>query len=509
MKVIENALIWPGHGKQFQGALIINDKGLIEEVGTIEKVKLNPNYEKCEKIDANGCTVIPAFTDSHCHLAGIVRGRCFIDLSEANSMSEAIQLLADSAQKVSTDSNLPWIFGGKFNETRFPDNKIPNRYDLDIIQNPVIIQRICCHLHIINSAALKIIGAHNFDGYEGAEIDDKGELNGILHENSCEPIMPYIDDIELSDDDFTTVFNEFLSYGVSEVHTVGASGSGLSEKIYQYQKMKSQNNLPIKIVCYMDQEMPIGSYLGDDFISYGGFKIFMDGSLGAQTAALRKNYNCCDSNGVLIHSDEEVEQILKKANSKMQQVMAHCIGDRGIEQIVRACEKVEPIYPVKLTHVQICPKDLIEKISKLKIFCDVQMHMLVSDDPLLEKWIGKERVPDVFPINSLIKAGVTVTGSSDAPVEPFNPMTGIWAAVVRTENTCGSENISLEDALKMYTVNAQKLVRREERKGTLETGKVADIAIFDCDIFQVDPQELKNCKVVKTIVNGEIKYQRE
>ena len=506
MIAIENAMIWPGFGAQFHGSLIIDENGIIDEVGDCEKIKLNKLYPDCKKINANSSTVIPAFTECHCHLASIVRDRKFVDLSGAKTYEEVMEIIVNASKTVPEGS---WIFGAKFNETKFPDKRIPKRDDLDVIKNPVVIQRICCHLDIINSAAINIIGEKKLESLEGVLKDENGRLNGFLQESSIQCVIPYIDKIPLSDDDFNDVFNEYMSYGVAEIHTVGANCSGLSEHIYQYQDMKQRGKLPVKIVVYLDQETDIGSYLGDDFVSYGGLKIFMDGSLGAQTAALREKYNCCDGTGILNHTDEELLHILEKANSKSQQIMAHCIGDRGIEQIVRVCEKIKMKYPVKLTHVQLCPKDLIERISKLNIITDVQMHMLVSDSPLLEMWLGKERIKDVFPINSMIKAGITVTGSSDAPVEPFNPMTGIWASVVRPSNTSQEENIPLEEALKMYTSNAQKLTGRQDRKGTLEKGKIADIAIFDCNIFEIDPNKLKECHVVQTIINGKIMWERK
>lgn len=509
MLAIENAMIWPGFGQQFYGSLIVNQDGKIEDVGEPEKIKSNPLYQSCNKIDVNKCTVIPAFTDCHCHLSSIVRHKSFIDLSSAKSANEVIETLSNVAKKLQPKS---WIFGKNFNETNFPDWKIPTRFDLDVISNPIIIQRVCFHLHIINSAAFEIIGMSKFDGIEGAVRNENGELNGLLQEAASQLIIPFIDSIQLSSTDYQSVFNEFLSYGVAEIHTVGAPESGLSDSIYAYQKMRKSGELPVKIVVYLTQDIPFGSFFGDDYIMYGGRKIFMDGSLGANTAALRERYNCCDTLGILNHTDEELESILLKAKQQDLQIMAHCIGDRGIEQIVRMIEKVNPSVPVKLTHVQICPKDLCERIANLgsdKVIVDVQMLMLISDSPLLESWIGKDRIRDVFPLRSLIERNVVVTGSSDAPVETFNPMAAICAAVVRTPETGPHECIELSDALKMYTSNPQILVQRQNKKGTIEQGKVADLAIFECDIFNIAKDKLKDCKINTTIINGKIVYNRK
>jgi predicted amidohydrolase YtcJ len=191
----------------------------------------------------------------------------------------------------------------------------------------------------------------------------------------------------------------------------------------------------------------------------------------------------------------------------------HVIGDRGLDQFLNVLERlqsegIESRWPVKLTHVELCHPDQVARIAALKAFCDIQPGQLTTEASFLPSVIGHSRMQHCFPLRSLINAGVVVAGSSDAPVEPTNPMIGIQAAVVRHPAMNLEERISLHEALQLYTINAQKLVKNDHRKGLLRPGYLADIAVFEKDLFAVEPSTLTECKVAVTIVNGAVVFRR-
>jgi predicted amidohydrolase YtcJ len=159
-------------------------------------------------------------------------------------------------------------------------------------------------------------------------------------------------------------------------------------------------------------------------------------------------------------------------------------------------------------HCELCHPDQVERIARLGAFCDMQAGQLTSEASFLPSVIGRERMMHCFPFRSLIDAGVIVVGSSDAPTEPPNPMIAIRAAVVRHPTMNLDERISLHEALQMYTINAQKLIMNNHKKGLLVPGHLADIAVFEDNLFAVHPEALDECKVAATIVNGQIAYKR-
>jgi predicted amidohydrolase YtcJ len=196
-----------------------------------------------------------------------------------------------------------------------------------------------------------------------------------------------------------------------------------------------------------------------------------------------------------------------------EQIMAHVIGDRGLDQLLSVLERLESEgvrsdWPVKLTHCELCHPDQVKRIARLGAFCDVQPAELVGEAEYLPYILGTERMQHCFPFRSLVDAGVVCAGSSDAPVDSANPLIGIRAAVVRHPLMNVDERISLNDALKMYTINAQKLVRNDHQKGLLLPGYIADVAVFQEDLFDVSPDALTQCQVAATIVDGRVAYQR-
>jgi predicted amidohydrolase YtcJ len=193
--------------------------------------------------------------------------------------------------------------------------------------------------------------------------------------------------------------------------------------------------------------------------------------------------------------------------------MAHVIGDAALDQILNVlerlrAEKIESAWPVKLTHVQMCRPDQVERIARLGVCCDVQPCHLLSDAQFLPAALGQERFNWCLPLASLCRAGVVLTGGSDARVELHDPLLALHAALVRGPGFNDPERIALHEALKLYTINAQKIVKNDHRKGLLKPRYLADIVVFAEDLFAVAPEDLPSCKVAATIVSGRVAYRR-
>jgi predicted amidohydrolase YtcJ len=257
----------------------------------------------------------------------------------------------------------------------------------------------------------------------------------------------------------------------------------------------------------------MSSGFGDDWLAYGGLKIFVDGAYGARTAALRAPFADAGHRGMLIHTDKELLTLVRAAFERDLQVMAHCLGDRALDVLLDQIEKVRALgiqnkWPVKFTHVELCHPDQLARMAAAGGFCDVQARQLVSDAPYLEQIVGPERKQQCFAFRSMIAAGLTLAGSCDAPVESTNPLTGIQAAVLREPTMNPAERITLDEALRMYTINTQRMIRNDHRKGLLMPGYWADIAVFDTDLFAVPVERITDCRVAATVVDGRIRYRR-
>jgi predicted amidohydrolase YtcJ len=507
--VIINGMIWDGVQKPFLGTLTCTNH--INSVCHGVSVTIPTD---AEVFDAKGGSVIPAFTDVHQHFSACAHkdSSKFVRLDGAHSLAEAINLLIDRSQ-----TTLPgeWIIGTTLNHNQFTVRTLPTRIDLDAVPNPVLVTHQCGHSFFMNSLAISTIGESQFSNVEGVGRDSIGRMTGILEDGANAPLLRYFK--KLNDEctvDWINAMNSVLRLGIAEVHAIEANIILAQEPVHVYESLRDSGQLSVRIRLYLTERPNEHSIEDDEWLSYGGHKIFVDGAFGGRTAAMREPFNDVNRRGVLCYTDDELYKCLKKTFECGLQLMVHVIGDRGLDQLLDVLEKlasegVHSDWPIKLTHCELCHPEQIDRIARIGAFCDVQPGQLTSEVSFLPDVIGHERMQHCFPFRSMIDAGITIVGSSDAPVDPDNPLIGIHAAVVRHEAMNLKERISLHEALKMYTINAQKLIKNDHKKGLLLPGYLADIAVFEEDLFAVNPEKLPECKVAATIVNGKIAYRRD
>lgn len=523
--VLQEGKIWTGNGgSPFIGSILLSGNSIIA-VDEDEEILNHPLAKYAKKINVKGKTVLPGFTDSHIHLRTYARQSYGIDLGKCNSKGDVLAKIRKHSQNKGPND---WIYGYNFNETNWRENKILTRHDIDSldIPNPVLLMRICLHLYVANSRAIEQAGGEFNPAFQNAERDERGTLNGIFPESSGLSIVDSFENSLSGNSDFLgileKVYKELLSYGISEIHTVGASSLGLNEDFDLYVRLKETGNLPLRTVVYLD-EFPseeITRYPGNDWLKYGGLKIFLDGSLGPRTASLSSPYSDFNTTGILNHTEEELHNLFVKAEHNNLQVQTHVIGDAAIEQLLNVLEYMENkegprrTYPHKISHIQICRPDQVERVSRLDVVCDVQPNSIASDARMSVSRLGEERLDWAFPFKSLMTKGVTLLGSSDCPVEPFNPFLGLRAAVLRKDMSNfpnngwnREESLTIEEALQLYTTNPPKAVGKGEKKGILTPGYLADVVVLDRDIFDIDPESYPDIKVKANIIDGKIVFE--
>jgi hypothetical protein len=252
----------------------------------------------------------------------------------------------------------------------------------------------------------------------------------------------------------------------------------------------------------------IRSGFGDEWVRIGAVKIFTDGSLGARTAALDAPYDDDPENqGVTMYSQQQLDNVVSEAHRSGFQIAAHAIGDKAIAMALHAITKADESISKKnlrhrIEHASVLNTELIRQMKEAGVVVSVQPHFIISD-VWLEQRVGARRTSLAYPLHSLLQAGLMLVGGSDCPVEPLTPLSGIEAAV----NRAGSEAVTVEEAMTIYTRNAAYASFEENIKGTIAPGKLADLVILGKDPRKVSASRISRIQVLLTMVGGKFAYE--
>jgi predicted amidohydrolase YtcJ len=513
---ILNANVITLNPKQSRAQAIAIQNGKIIAVSSNKEIRRHIGH-KTKIIDAKGKTVISGLVDCHVHMTGFGQFLQTLELRNVKSIKEMQQKLRKYARQ-NPEKN--WILGGRWNQERFANKRYPTRWDLDatVADRPVFLVRVCGHIAVANSKALQLAGINEERVVEGGKVDldeTLGLPNGILRENAMELVwkaVPKPSQGEL-EENCVIACEKAVEAGLTCVHWI----LGSADELRAVQKLGSKGKLPLRAylgisVDFLDELVDLGllTGFGNDMVKIGFVKILADGSLGGRTAALKAPY--CDepeTSGMMLYTQKELDGFVLKAHKAGLQLAVHAIGDRAVEAVVKAFDKALKEYPRenhrhRIEHCSVLNKKLIKQMKRLNLIASVQPHFIVSDFWVVDR-VGKKRARWVYPFKTLMKEDLVVASGSDCPVEPIGPMLGIWAAVARKD--FAEESLTVEEALKTYTVNAAYASFDEDKKGTVEAGKFADLTVLSDDLYSVAPENLKDVTVEMTIVNGRIVYE--
>ena len=518
-------------GEKFQ-SLGVKD-GKITFLGTDEEAK---NVTSKELIDLKGKMMIPGMADAHLHLYAYCQNLTFVDLSKVHNINEMINLMKEKVKNVKKGD---WVKGVNFDQSKWKENRFPTLEEMDSISkdNPVIIKRCCLHAVVANSKALKIAGiGKNYQAGSGGivELDKDSMPNGILREQSTkvfDDILPDpLKDIEVQKRIMQDVLNDMSSKGITTIHTYAAKIWQYNEDINIYKNFEKEGKLPLRVTVCIDElfepEILTKEKLNNPYrkVQLGAYKIFSDGSMGSRSAALKKPYSDDPQNsGFMLFTQEELNNKILTGYEHGLQPAIHAIGDRALDMTLAAIEytlkttkekgmtdeEQKNRLPFRIIHVQMIDDDLLKRMKKLPLVLDIQPIFLCTDLHWIEDRIGKERLKGSFALKTMEKAGLIQTGGSDCPVETYEPLKGIYAAVTRqdmegypTEGFLPEERLSVYEALCMYTKNVPYATGQESVLGTLEIGKFADLTVLEKNLFKIDKKEIKDIKVEQTYVAG-------
>jgi predicted amidohydrolase YtcJ len=481
-------------------------------------------------IDAKKRLVLPGFNDAHTHFLSGGFQLSSVDLRDANSPQEFADRIRSFAAKLPKGR---WITGGDWDHERWPDTSLPTKELIDSFtpETPVFVNRLDGHMALANSLALRLAGVtHQTPDPPGGVIvrDPKtGEPTGILKDAAqsfvWKVVSPSTFEEKLAAARAAT--NYAATLGVTSVQDMSAGND-----VGIYQTLLDRGELKTRI--YAVSPLPawerlartgVRAHFGSDMLRVGGLKGFADGSLGSTTALFYEPYRDDPSTSGIAGDEMYPEGAMlarvREADKVGLQTMIHAIGDRANDLILTIFEEVERENGdrdrrFRIEHAQhLRPQD-ITRFSRAKVIASMQPYHAIDDGRWAEKRIGKERAKTTYAFRSLLDSGATLAFGTDWTVAPLNPLLTVYAAITRRtldgKNPTGwvpEQKISVEEAVRAYTVGSAYAEFQDSVKGSISVGKLADLVILSRDIFKIDANDIENVKVVLTLVDGRVVYE--
>ncbi len=484
--IIKNAKVFGG------GSVIVVKNGRIIAVGGEDLERAYSKESNVKILDLNGKYLFPGFIDSHMHFSEYASYLDAVDLRCAKSIEDVKRLIENAGKRLGKGD---WVIAFGWNEGDFQERRVLNKQDLHF-NFPVVAFRRCMHIAVVNDAALSQI---DIKEVSGGEIDVE---NGILKENALSLIHQKLRSVLLNKfKKNAKKAGEILkSMGLTTVSDMGIDADHLEA----YWEIAEE--LPIRVVAYISPDV-LSKFSVKDIMERNsekfivrGIKLYVDGSLGGRTAALYEDYSDDPGNkGMLIEPQERLIEKAVKAASLGLDVAIHAIGDKAFSIALAIAKEVKKYgVRVRIEHCQVIKENDLKKAKDLEIILCIQPIFINTDSQWAESRLGKHRVKNSYMLKSLINFGFIVAGGSDAPVEPPNPLYGIYAAIYRkplSEDRVfrPEESVDLKTAVKLFTENAAYALGIENIVGKIYPGYRAEFVIFNKDPTTVGEQIKDMC----------------
>ncbi|MCJ7689458.1 MAG: amidohydrolase [Clostridiaceae bacterium] len=503
--------------------------GVFKAVGTTEEI-LNLSKPFDTVVDLKGKTIVPGFNDGHMHFLNYAAQKLNVNLVNVPSIQELITITKEYI-KTASIPNGQWIISRGWNHNLFSEKRLPTRYDLDKISmdHPIYFARICGHIGVLNSNALELLNINSYtENPAGGIIDsENGVLTGILRENALGLVSNSLPPMTVEDIKTTlkSSFTDALKVGLTTIQTEDLTHCGSLQNLLEaYRELENEEALPLRFILQLnlpDEKsvsdavcLGLKSNLGSNMLKIGPAKLFQDGSLGGRTAAMKKEYCDADTTGVLIYNQDSLDKITNLLHNSGFQITIHAIGDYASETVLNSYEKIINASDNKdlrltIVHCQFTNDLLLNKFKKLNIVANVQPSFVMTDYPIVENAVGKSRADKSYAWKDMLDSNIPIAFSSDAPIESFTPLEGIYAAVTRkdlngypNEGFNKSQKLTVIEALKAYTLGPAFMSFEEDIKGSISLGKLADFIVLSEDILHTKQHNIKNITVLETYVGG-------
>jgi predicted amidohydrolase YtcJ len=501
--------------------------GRFIKVGKEEEVK-SLIGDDTEVVDLKGKTVIPGLIDSHCHMLAVgAQRRLNVDLSEEARVYSINDLVNKLRKRAENTPKGEWVLGYQEDDSKLEERRHPTRWELDEAskEHPIIISTVGGHFSMANSKAFELAGVtkEREDPVGGKfDRDQEGELTGGLHEKAIDMILPEevtIPSRKQSLQGGREILEECASVGLTCVYdTVEKPQIRAALDLKNAGKLPIRVRMDVGIDLYPELE-GLGIYrgLGDDWIRVCGLKFFFDGAISARTAAVTEEYlNKPGFYGVMATTREIATKTIMDAYKQGYRISAHANGDRAIAMYLDIMEEAQRKYPRedprnRDIHCTVITPELVDRIKELDILPTIfGPYVYYHGDKLIPAF-GEERLERMFAARSFLDAGVKIAAHSDHPCAPYPPLMAIHGLVNRKTKAGKpigqSQKISVKEALKLYTTHSAYQQLDEDKLGSIEEGKLADMVVLGEDILTVDPERIKDISIERTIIEGKTVYQ--
>jgi predicted amidohydrolase YtcJ len=491
-----------------------------------------------EMIDLGGRTAIPGLTDTHVHLSE--KGTAEMELVDCrdfyvdvNSVSDILQRLANAAASAPKGS---WIVahGSPMQDFRINDRRFPDKHDLDraVPDHPVSIS-FGAHITIGNTLALAAakITRDTPDPAGGHIRHDPqtGEPTGELHERAqliLKKVAPEFNYLQLKDG-IVFALNQCLQRGVTTVHDIVRYAEPVRayQELYKEGRMHARVSILPRVIESMIEsksltQLGLITGFGNDWLRIGGVKMSIDGGITGRNACFHEPYENDEHNhGIIRIQQDELNHTVQVCHDADLRCCVHAIGDKAFDMALDAYENAIEHSPRKdhrhrIEHMGnwLATPKLIQRMVRSGIVAIPNIAFAYYIGDAILDCVGEKRLTKAFPFRTLLKSGVIIAGGSDSPgYWPVDPLRDIATAASRKmrwgDVWVPEERISVSEAFAMHTTTASWVGFEENEKGTLEAGKLADIAVLAEDPFAIQPEKIRELKVEMTLVGGELKYQ--
>lgn len=551
------------NGKVFSA----DEKGTIYEAVAVDGEKivavgnskdLRARYNAKQAIDLKGKLVTPGFNDAHIHFGGVGEAKLRVDLNGSKTLEEAKRRIAEKIKELPKGA---WVQGRGWDHTLW-GNRLPTRQDLDDIapDNPVYVKRVDGHISWSNSLALKLAKiTKDSNAPTGGEIvfDKNGEPTGVMKETAQGLVGRVIPKATRAENlkGLELALEEARKFGLTSVQ----SGGDFS-RIPLYSQLLKQDKLTVRAAIWQVFETPLETLktqrsdfqalkLNPSHLKLGILKGYMDGTLGSRTAAMLEPFSDDPGNkGIPRKPADEMIRMIVERDAAGFQMGLHAIGDRAnriaLDGFGKAAEnriKTLPVgnarkqikglkpYPSKqsqptlnklgkrhrIEHSQVIAPSDFKRFANLGVIASMQPTHAITDKRWAPDRLGEYRTLGAYSWHTFKAHGVRVAFGTDSPVEPLNTYLTLYAAVSRQSvegDPAGGwlpqEKLSMEDAIRSYTIESAYAEFSENEKGTIEVGKFADLVVHSKDLLTIPHKQILETRPTHTIFNGKIVYQK-
>jgi predicted amidohydrolase YtcJ len=495
--------------------------GRIARVGDTE-VLLEEADPGTIRLDLEGRTVVPGFTDAHAHVWKM--GHLLTTMLDLRKTPSLTALVQDVRDRERTLPEGRWLVGRGFNEIAMAEKRKPTRHDLDQASphRPVVLTRTCGHIYAVNSAALKIAGisAETQTPVGGViERDERGEPTGILHETAMgliNGVLPPPTPVEYEQMVCAALHHQ-LSLGITASSDCGV----VPELLDVYRDMDRRGALPARMLVMplrrvdgRKEPVPLPEKHASDMLRVDTVKFLADGGLSGGTAALSIPYRHSDTKGTLRFEKEELRRLCQETHDRGWRIATHAIGDVAIDLILEIYKSLgaHPSgFAHRIEHFGLPSKEQLRRAAEVGVISVPQTIFIYALGGNFLEMVPEAFLPRTYPIRNMLDAGLTVALSSDAPVvEDDNPFMGMFAAITRRTKDgrviAADQAITAEEALHGYTMGGAIASGEAATRGSITPGKWADVAVLSDDPLAVDPEAFAEIRVEMTFLAGNQVY---